>query len=289
MEGVIKYHGKDNEIQIKTRSLADPNNIQLQTHTEPQKGAMYLEENSVIFIITGKLTVNHGLSEEQAGENEMIFLKKDILINYTMEACDSDNRIEYMVFNLRPHLVTEFVKMADLSIAITPQSLPFIVSATDDTFSKFIASLHVCLTYPSSIQSKLSKLKLLELLFYLASYNPAILNQLLQLRESFQANITTIIEENILNSMSLQQLAVLAGRSLSSFRRDFLSIYNIPPSQWIRQRRLEKAKELLCSTTMSITDICYTTGFENIAHFSRLFKSHFCASPSEFRQNVSVA
>jgi AraC-like DNA-binding protein len=91
------------------------------------------------------------------------------------------------------------------------------------------------------------------------------------------------VEENIMNSLSLQQLAMMSGRSLSSFRRDFLAIYNMPPSHYIRQKRLEKARELLKSTTMTVTDICYTLGFENIAHFSRLFKSYFKSSPSEFR------
>jgi transcriptional regulator GlxA family with amidase domain len=81
---------------------------------------------------------------------------------------------------------------------------------------------------------------------------------------------------------------MLSGRSLSSFRRDFFAIYNMPPSQWIRLKRLEKARGLLISATMSVTDICYTTGFENIAHFSRLFKSHFGYCPRYFRMKLNI-
>jgi AraC family transcriptional regulator, exoenzyme S synthesis regulatory protein ExsA len=88
-----------------------------------------------------------------------------------------------------------------------------------------------------------------------------------------------------MTALSLHELAVLSNRSLSSFRRDFFSIYQTPPSQWIRKRRLKKAQELLRTTHMTITDICYTLGFENIAHFSRLFKSQFGSSPSEYRLN----
>jgi transcriptional regulator GlxA family with amidase domain len=104
------------------------------------------------------------------------------------------------------------------------------------------------------------------------------------LRDNFHASISATVEQNILKSISLYQLAVLSGRSLSSFRRDFLAIYNMPPSQWIRQKRLEKAKELLTSTSLSVTDICYDTGFENIAHFSKIFKSQFGYCPTDFRQ-----
>ena len=53
-------------------------------------------------------------------------------------------------------------------------------------------------------------------------------------------------------------------------------------------KELEK-QELLQSTNMTVTDICYTSGFESIAHFSRLFKSQFGNSPSEFRGNKLVA
>ncbi|MTD71637.1 AraC family transcriptional regulator, partial [Flavobacterium sp. LC2016-13] len=53
----------------------------------------------------------------------------------------------------------------------------------------------------------------------------------------------------------------------------------------IRYKRLEKAKELLLSTKMSITEICYNLGFENIAHFSRLFKIQFSQTPTEYRMN----
>jgi transcriptional regulator GlxA family with amidase domain len=103
----------------------------------------------------------------------------------------------------------------------------------------------------------------------------------MDLRPHFHADISATVENNLMNSMSLTQLAVLSGRSLSSFKRDFLAIYNMPPSAWFRQRRLEKARELLLNTTMTVTDVCYTLGFENLAHFSRLFKSNFGYSPSK--------
>lgn len=131
----------------------------------------------------------------------------------------------------------------------------------------------------------LIRLKLQELLHCLpgSRADQPLLEQVLDLRQSYRCDITSIVEENITNTLSLGQLATLSGRSLSSFRRDFLAIYNMPPSKWIRLRRLDKSLELLASTRMTVTDICYTLGFENIAHFSRLFKSRFGLSPSACR------
>ena len=102
-------------------------------------------------------------------------------------------------------------------------------------------------------------------------------------------DITHTVEGNILNNISLQELAYLSCRSLSSFKRDFHAIYNMPPSQWIRERRLEKAKELVTCTSMSVTDICYTLGFENIAHFSRLFKTYFGVAPTRYKVRAAIS
>jgi AraC family transcriptional regulator, exoenzyme S synthesis regulatory protein ExsA len=154
---------------------------------------------------------------------------------------------------------------------------------------KFMESLELYFLEPESIDEYLTKIKLLELLFNLSQVDGNILPQLMDLRSHFRADITMIVESNVMSPTSLTELAMLAGRSLSSFKRDFLAIYNMPPSTWIRQRRLEKARELLINTTMTVTDVCYTLGFENLAHFSRLFKSCFGSSPSRSRPTALQA
>jgi AraC family transcriptional regulator, exoenzyme S synthesis regulatory protein ExsA len=92
------------------------------------------------------------------------------------------------------------------------------------------------------------------------------------------------VEENTFNPVSLNDLAYLSGRSLSTFKREFKDVYNTPPLQWIRNRRLDRARELLTHSPLSVTDICFTTGFENVAHFSKVFKERFGISPSRFKQ-----
>ena len=149
---------------------------------------------------------------------------------------------------------------------------------------KYVESVKPYFNEPDKINEGLLRLKMLELLFDLSSADTHVMQQLLQLRQPARTNISTVMEENLLNPVSLSDLAYLSGRSLSSFKRDFQALYNIPPSQWIREKRMEKAKELLSNTTMSVTDVCYTTGFESTAHFSRLFKEHFGYSPSSLRQ-----
>ncbi|QNA45873.1 helix-turn-helix domain-containing protein [Lacibacter sediminis] len=278
---------------VNKKSLVLDGYKAIETHTCYQSiaGTLFLEENVLLFVTEGAINIRHGNESYVVGTNEMAFLKKDILIEY-----ESSNgqlydqpKIEFIVVTLKYDLVKEFIKMAEISVIPKSEAPCVTVNSAGQQLSKYIDSLQLFFIQPELIGCSLVKIKLFELLFYLAGIGNQILEQLVDLREHYRSNITSTVEENIMNSLSLNQLAVLAGRSLSSFRRDFLAIYNMPPSQWIRKKRLEKAQELLSSTNMTVTDICYTLGFESVAHFSRLFKSHFGHPPSEFRMNSLVA
>lgn len=87
-----------------------------------------------------------------------------------------------------------------------------------------------------------------------------------------------------MNPVSISDLAYLSGRSLSAFKREFQVTYNTSPLQWIRNRRLDKAEELLTHSNLSVTDICFTIGFENVAHFSKVFKERFGYPPSALKK-----
>ncbi|MEO3405033.1 helix-turn-helix domain-containing protein [Mucilaginibacter sp. CAU 1740] len=50
---------------------------------------------------------------------------------------------------------------------------------------------------------------------------------------------------------------------------------------------MKKAKELLSVTQMTVADVCYTVGYENISHFSRLFKAYWGFNPSTSRVTVN--
>jgi len=51
----------------------------------------------------------------------------------------------------------------------------------------------------------------------------------------------------------------------------------------MKNKRLDKAAELLSSTNMRISEICYKTGFGDPTHFTKSFSEKFNISPSEYR------
>ena len=271
----------------KTNALKPENAITIQAG-EPGiagEGSLFLEENLLFFVREGRFSFRYGEVTYLVGKHQFAHFKKDILLEYRCEDQDS----VFIVFVLKTDLVLEFTKLAQLGTVGRERPEMVTVRNPSARLLMYIESLEPYFQNESSITESLAKIKLLELLFCLKANDQSILEQVLDVRVRYRPNITSVVEENTLNSLSLRQLARLAGRSVSSFRRDFLSIYNMPPSRWIRLKRLGKAQELLVSTNMTVTNICYTLGFESIAHFSRIFKSHFGFPPSELRINALVA
>ncbi|NLK74984.1 MAG: helix-turn-helix transcriptional regulator [Clostridiales bacterium] len=58
--------------------------------------------------------------------------------------------------------------------------------------------------------------------------------------------------------------------------------FNCSPIEDLIRERIEKAKYLLSTQTMSVSDVAYAVGYDNIYHFSRQFKKHTSISPSIF-------
>lgn len=62
-------------------------------------------------------------------------------------------------------------------------------------------------------------------------------------------------------------------------------VTGIPLGAYVKKIRLEQAAKLLLTTDMSVSEVAYSVGIENLAYFSRLFKNEYGASPTEWIKN----
>jgi AraC-like DNA-binding protein len=83
--------------------------------------------------------------------------------------------------------------------------------------------------------------------------------------------------------ITIKQLSHEASLSPYHLIRLFRRIYKQTPHQYLIQRRIAKAKELLRSTNLPITEICLAVGFESLGSFSTLFSKIAGISPSAYR------
>lgn len=84
--------------------------------------------------------------------------------------------------------------------------------------------------------------------------------------------------------LTLREMANVACLSPNHLLRCFRRAFGETPHQFLTARRLEYARRMLADPNLSVTDICFSAGFESLSSFSRLFRRHTGVSPSEYRR-----
>lgn len=94
------------------------------------------------------------------------------------------------------------------------------------------------------------------------------------------------IEDNYSNpNLSLESVANIVDLSSGYLGKLFKNITSLSFNDYLNNLRLEKAKELLCTTSEPASKICEKVGIYNITYFSTLFKKTYGITPSQFRGN----
>ena len=95
------------------------------------------------------------------------------------------------------------------------------------------------------------------------------------------SSLKSIVENNILSNLRLEEIAFLCNMSLSTFKRNFIKEYNQSPGKWFQNIRLQRAKEILEEGKATPSEIYADFGYNNLSNFSIAFKNRFGHSPSE--------
>ena len=99
-------------------------------------------------------------------------------------------------------------------------------------------------------------------------------------------SILNYVKDNYSTDISIEEVASLCNFSEYHFMRFFKKYVGTSCLQYINNYRLEKAAELLKSTSFSITEISFECGFNNLSYFNKLFKRKYNLTPREFRDNI---
>jgi transcriptional regulator GlxA family with amidase domain len=91
-----------------------------------------------------------------------------------------------------------------------------------------------------------------------------------------------------MRELNLPFLVRHLGTSPRTLSRRFLDELQTSPGKWIREKRLESARTLLEATRLSVSEVCYRVGYQDLASFSRLFSKTTGMTPGEFRRQIQA-
>lgn len=98
---------------------------------------------------------------------------------------------------------------------------------------------------------------------------------------------TEMIEAQLDGNLPLSQLSQACRLSPGYFARAFKISLGMTPHRWMLNRRIERAKHLMRTTKLSLSEIATASGFQNQSHFSRAFRHMIGTKPIDWRRDVS--
>jgi AraC family transcriptional regulator len=97
--------------------------------------------------------------------------------------------------------------------------------------------------------------------------------------------VSELLHENMHGRIRLFEIARECGLSVSHFARSFKSSFGISTHQWLIQHRIERAKQLMSETNMSLIEIAIQSGFNDQAAYTRTFHQVVGVSPGRWRRH----
>jgi AraC-like DNA-binding protein len=154
-------------------------------------------------------------------------------------------------------------------------------------------AFHLLDTLSSGQQGFYAVIKFLTLLYELSLYvdNARILSSSSFAKAGLYTDsrrvrkVQEYINANYKENITLNELAGMTGMTPVSFSRFFKLRSSKSPFDYIIDVRLGHATRMLAESTMSVAEICFECGFNNISNFNRVFKKNKNCSPREFRDN----
>jgi AraC family transcriptional regulator, exoenzyme S synthesis regulatory protein ExsA len=164
-----------------------------------------------------------------------------------------------------------------------PMASPYIYFKTNAYISEYVRNIKSLIAAGQQLSRGMALLKVNELLTALDELAPQLLPGMFG--SPADISLKTVVENNLFGSLTLDELAFLSNRSLSSFKRDFEKAYGLSPQKYIRERKLEIACTELAKGK-SASELYLDFGYQHVSNFNTAFKRKYGVTPADYRESA---
>jgi AraC-like DNA-binding protein len=249
------------------------------------KSKVNLGMNMFSFLQVGKKQVHFAGTSVAVNQDQSLLLKKGNWL--WTELLDTEVIYYCKLFFFSEKILKEFLEKYKKNHQIKKYQEPYFIIKNDTYITSYLNSLSTIGKEASVLMENLLAVKFEEIMLYLINkYGSSFELYLQSLIIKETSPFKKIVESKIHSNLKLEEIAFLCNMSLSTFKRYFTSEYNVSPGKWLKDKRLQKAKEILEQGHLKPSDIYLDFGYNNLSNFSTAFKNNFGFSPKEtFRQS----
>jgi len=228
-----------------------------------------------------------GTSENQIGEEKYVFnpgdfrfFRRNQLTKYT-KFPPKDGVYKSITIVLDQETLRSISEEYNLTAQHHVQAPKAILFEPNSLFQNYFDSISPYLENANGFNSMLTNLKVKEAAMILLHTNPGLSNILFDFSEPGKIDLEAYMNKHYKFNVDIGRFAYLTGRSLATFKRDFLKIFKTSPNRWIQQKRLEDAHYLIKEKGWKSTEVYLEVGFKDLSHFSFAFKKAYGIAPSK--------
>ena len=260
---------------IVSSNLDKVNFIYYENEKPTQRVRVMFTQNLVSLIIEGEKEIFHSNTPIVLRNKIAVIKQTNCLMTETK--ISSDNNYKALLVFFDNETLTNFKVKYQYIIdkLTTKKSTSISVIDNDNILIAFRSNLVSILKNNKGILSREYKqIKFEELFLYLLQAYPdktiPILNQN---NDDVAVKFKSVIENNSIANLTLDELAFLCNMSVSTFKRHFLKYYKTSPQKWFLSKRMEYAKTLL-EKGIRPTEIFKTVGYSTLSNFLKAYKAY---------------
>lgn len=243
---------------------------------------LFSHYNEIMFTLSGSRIMHHSGKSWTLTKHSCLLTRKTAYLQELPQLVGWEVLAFYFPDDFFRKVINEYHQHLPLQNLPEPPRDMLIEINVNETTEAFFYSILPYFKQAKHPAEALLELKFKELLFnlFLDPANAGLLAYANSLTYIDKVPLWQIMEANYMFNLTIDQFARMAHRSISVFKREFQEYYKVSPGKWLTQKRLEHAKLLLETSQKSVSEIAYNSGFENLSHFSRVFKQKYGKSPS---------
>ncbi len=237
----------------------------------------------IIKIIEGSIVISGAGKVINGQENSYLFVNKGEFSKIKMTPA-KNGRFELLGMNFTDKFLKTY-SQNNFTPNCTHKNPDIYYKIKENILLKgLFASLQIYAENPICLDKKLTNLKLEECIRILFLTEKELTSYLFSHKIDSRKELPEFMNANYMFNAPLERFAEFSGRSLSTFRRDFIKTFGMTPNKWLMDKRLEAAYRKIADEKQKPSDIYWEVGFETLAHFSRKFKEQYHITPSQLKQ-----
>lgn len=253
------------------------------TYESSLKSKINLNKNTFSFLLEGTKEV---ITEHKSAriDNQKFLILKSGKCLMTEIVSTANQTYRSMLLFFSDEMLLDFLEKQALNFPQSQSIHSFFVCEYDPYIQQYVQSLEQIQYMEKGLQGSLLKLKFEEIMTYLVQKEGApFLNSILENHDNKTIRLISVVENNALNKLTLQELSFLCNMSLSTFKREFTRHYHMPPGKWFQEKRLEHSAFLLSTQKMRSTELFEEAGYETLSNFVQAFKKKYGLTPKQFQ------